>query len=61
MHQVNANCDLKICDLGLARLSAELDSVICVNVCVCECVRVRMCVCVDVCACACDRLPAELD
>jgi mitogen-activated protein kinase 1/3 len=22
---VNANCDLKICDLGLARLSAELD------------------------------------
>ena len=23
---VNANCDLKICDLGLARLSAELDT-----------------------------------
>ena len=23
---VNSNCDLKICDLGLARLSAELDS-----------------------------------
>ena len=22
---VNANCDLKICDLGLARLSAELE------------------------------------